>query len=323
VQAELKSVQADEARLSGVLRERREREAARGSKGLMGEVARRKEAELHAARARTAAARANLLAQASALRTEVRDLEAAAEAAMHTTVRGGATTPRRSASVGPGTSATPGGLAEGEAGGAVRGPVALDSGLRTSTSNFVYRRPPPSPGAPMLLARWRRLQLGEPFELDGPTSPPARAGAAVRAVHPSSTAGADTGNRAAGVAVTAEDEEPMTRRRVWVRLSPNLRQLEVCAERGEEPPLLTWPLVETTHLSMPAARHLRLHSVRGTALRLVCADGAQLTFWWLGVVDLTSAPAAERVSHGLLLWRLAAALYAEKAARDRHHAGCG
>ena len=68
---------------------------------------------------------------------------------------------------------------------------------------------------------------------------------------------------------------------------------------------------------------LHLHSIRGPTLRLVCADGAQLAFWWLGVFDLTSAPAAERASHGLLLWRLAAALYAEEAARRRHHAARG
>lgn len=292
-----------------MLGERREREAVRATRGLMGEVARRKEAELQVARARTAAARASLLTQSSALRSEVREMEAAAEAAMRVEAVAETALHHTAAAAGAGLATPVGRFATGDAGDG----ATFDSRLRTIESRFVHRRPPPSLGAPMLLARWRRLQLGEPIEIDESME----IGGPLR----SATTAASAAEAAAAASAAAEGATP--RQRVWVRLSHDLRHLELCKDREQLPPLLTWPLVETTHLSMPTARRLHLHSIRGPTLRLVCADGAQLAFWWLGVFDLTSAPAAERASHGLLLWRLAAALYAEEAARRRHHAARG
>ena len=162
-------------------------------------------------------------------------------------------------------------------------------------AQFVHRRAPPPLRAPALVARWRRLQQGEAFELMN-----------------------DAHGR-----VSSSNE--ISSSPVWVSLSSDLARLEIARSRGGAL-LHTVRLGGVVHLvfggeacalisggrSVPARRAaLRLSFVRLSerAVHLGAAEIAQLSFWIVSLQELTSAPANERVTRGAVLWRTAATLY--------------
>jgi hypothetical protein len=167
--------------------------------------------------------------------------------------------------------------------------LALLEQIAAMEAEFVHRRAPPLLRAPALVARWRRLQQGEAFEL---------------------LSGAD--GRGWGSPV-------------WVSLSSDLSRLEIARSRGGAV-LHIVRLGGVVHLvfgeeacalirggrSVPARRAaLRLSFVRLSepAVHLGAAEIAQLSFWIVSLQELTSAPVNERVTRGAVLWRTAATLY--------------
>ena len=173
--------------------------------------------------------------------------------------------------------------------------LALLEQIAAMEAQFVHRRAPPPLRAPALVARWRRLQQGEAFELlDG-----------------------------AHGRVSSSNE--ISSSPVWVSLSSDLARLEIARSRGGAL-LHTVRLGGGVHLvgggeacalirggrSVPARRAaLRLSFVRLSerAVHLGAAEIAQLSFWIVSLQELTSAPANERVTRGAVLWRTAATLY--------------
>lgn len=173
--------------------------------------------------------------------------------------------------------------------------LALLEQIAAMEAQFVHRRAPPPLRAPALVARWRRLQQGEAFELlDG-----------------------------AHGRVSSSNE--ISSSPVWVSLSSDLARLEIARSRGGAL-LHTVRLGGVVHLvfggeacalisggrSVPARRAaLRLSFVRLSerAVHLGAAEIAQLSFWIVSLQELTSAPANERVTRGAVLWRTAATLY--------------
>ena len=173
--------------------------------------------------------------------------------------------------------------------------LALLEQIAAMEAQFVHRRAPPPLRAPALVARWRRLQQGEAFELM---------------------------NGAHG-RVSSSNE--ISSSPVWVSLSSDLARLEIARSRGGAL-LHTVRLGGVVHLvfggeacalisggrSVPARRAaLRLSFVRLSerAVHLGAAEIAQLSFWIVSLQELTSAPANERVTRGAVLWRTAATLY--------------
>ena len=173
--------------------------------------------------------------------------------------------------------------------------LALLEQIAAMEAQFVHRRAPPPLRAPALVARWRRLQQGEAFELL---------------------------NGAHG-RVSSSNE--ISSSPVWVSLSSDLARLEIARSRGGAL-LHTVRLGGVVHLvfggeacalisggrSVPARRAaLRLSFVRLSerAVHLGAAEIAQLSFWIVSLQELTSAPANERVTRGAVLWRTAATLY--------------
>ena len=173
--------------------------------------------------------------------------------------------------------------------------LALLEQIAAMEAQFVHRRAPPPLRAPALVARWRRLQQGEAFELMN-----------------------DAHGR-----VSSSNE--ISSSPVWVSLSSDLARLEIARSRGGAL-LHTVRLGGVVHLvfggeacalisggrSVPARRAaLRLSFVRLSerAVHLGAAEIAQLSFWIVSLQELTSAPANERVTRGAVLWRTAATLY--------------
>ena len=173
--------------------------------------------------------------------------------------------------------------------------LALLEQIAAMEAQFVHRRAPPPLRAPALVARWRRLQQGEAFELLD-----------------------DAHGR-----VSSSNE--ISSSPVWVSLSSDLARLEIARSRGGAL-LHTVRLGGVVHLvfggeacalisggrSVPARRAaLRLSFVRLSerAVHLGAAEIAQLSFWIVSLQELTSAPANERVTRGAVLWRTAATLY--------------
>lgn len=173
--------------------------------------------------------------------------------------------------------------------------LALLEQIAAMEAQFVHRRAPPPLRAPALVARWRRLQQGEAFEML---------------------------NGAHG-RVSSSNE--ISSSPVWVSLSSDLARLEIARSRGGAL-LHTVRLGGVVHLvfggeacalisggrSVPARRAaLRLSFVRLSerAVHLGAAEIAQLSFWIVSLQELTSAPANERVTRGAVLWRTAATLY--------------
>ena len=173
--------------------------------------------------------------------------------------------------------------------------LALLEQIAAMEADFVHRRAPPVLRAPALVARWRRLQQGEAFELMN-----------------------DAHGR-----VSSSNE--ISSSPVWVSLSSDLARLEIARSRGGAL-LHTVRLGGVVHLvfggeacalisggrSVPARRAaLRLSFVRLSerAVHLGAAEIAQLSFWIVSLQELTSAPANERVTRGAVLWRTAATLY--------------
>ena len=173
--------------------------------------------------------------------------------------------------------------------------LALLEQIAAMEAQFVHRRAPPPLRAPALVARWRRLQQGEAFELLN-----------------------DAHGR-----VSSSNE--ISSSPVWVSLSSDLARLEIARSRGGAL-LHTVRLGGVVHLvfggeacalisggrSVPARRAaLRLSFVRLSerAVHLGAAEIAQLSFWIVSLQELTSAPANERVTRGAVLWRTAATLY--------------
>ena len=170
--------------------------------------------------------------------------------------------------------------------------LALLEQIAAMEAQFVHRRAPPPLRAPALVARWRRLQQGEAFEL-------------------------------LNGRVSSSNE--ISSSPVWVSLSSDLARLEIARSRGGAL-LHTVRLGGVVHLvfgveacalisggrSVPARRAaLRLSFVRLSerAVHLGAAEIAQLSFWIVSLQELTSAPANERVTRGAVLWRTAATLY--------------
>ena len=170
--------------------------------------------------------------------------------------------------------------------------LALLEQIAAMEAQFVHRRAPPPLRAPALVARWRRLQQGEAFELMNGR-------------------------------VSSSNE--ISSSPVWVSLSSDLARLEIARSRGGAL-LHTVRLGGVVHLvfgveacalisggrSVPARRAaLRLSFVRLSerAVHLGAAEIAQLSFWIVSLQELTSAPANERVTRGAVLWRTAATLY--------------
>ena len=170
--------------------------------------------------------------------------------------------------------------------------LALLEQIAAMEAQFVHRRAPPLLRAPALVARWRRLQQGEAFELMNGR-------------------------------VSSSNE--ISSSPVWVSLSSDLARLEIARSRGGAL-LHTVRLGGVVHLvfgveacalisggrSVPARRAaLRLSFVRLSerAVHLGAAEIAQLSFWIVSLQELTSAPANERVTRGAVLWRTAATLY--------------
>ena len=170
--------------------------------------------------------------------------------------------------------------------------LALLEQIAAMEAQFVHRRAPPPLRAPALVARWRRLQQGEAFELMNGR-------------------------------VSSSNE--ISSSPVWVSLSSDLARLEIARSRGGAL-LHTVRLGGVVHLvfgveacalvsggrSVPARRAaLRLSFVRlgERAVHLGAAEIAQLSFWIVSLQELTSAPANERVTRGAVLWRTAATLY--------------
>ena len=173
--------------------------------------------------------------------------------------------------------------------------LALLEQIAAMEAQFVHRRAPPPLRAPALVARWRRLQQGEAFELMN-----------------------DAHGRVSG-------SNEISSSPVWVSLSSDLARLEIARSRGGAL-LHTVRLGGVVHLvfgveacalisggrSVPARRAaLRLSFVRLSerAVHLGAAEIAQLSFWIVSLQELTSAPANERVTRGAVLWRTAATLY--------------
>ena len=170
--------------------------------------------------------------------------------------------------------------------------LALLEQIAAMEAEFVHRRAPPLLRAPALVARWRRLQQGEAFEL-------------------------------LNGRVSSSNE--ISSSPVWVSLSSDLARLEIARSRGGAL-LHTVRLGGVVHLvfgveacalisggrSVPARRAaLRLSFVRLSepAVHLGAAEIAQLSFWIVSLQELTSAPVNERVTRGAVLWRTAATLY--------------
>ena len=170
--------------------------------------------------------------------------------------------------------------------------LALLEQIAAMEAQFVHRRAPPPLRAPALVARWRRLQQGEAFEL-------------------------------LNGRVSSSNE--ISSSPVWVSLSSDLARLEIARSRGGAL-LHTVRLGGVVHLvfgveacalisggrSVPARRAaLRLSFVRLSerAVHLGAAEIAQLSFWIVSLQELTSAPVNERVTRGAVLWRTAATLY--------------
>jgi hypothetical protein len=174
-----------------------------------GDVARQHEAKLVAARARHHQALSRLQVHTALLTHELRAIDApdaAATAALAAADGvGGAERPH-----------SPGGEAAAE--------HALAASLSRIEAAFTHRRPPPAQRPAALVARWRRLQLGEPFELA-----PDEEGGGAR--------GGGGGGEPSGIP-----------RRVWVTLSADVCALEVRPSKGAAPSLRV-PLAEVTPLT--------------------------------------------------------------------------
>ena len=255
--------------------ERRAREAARADRGLMGQVAKQHEGKLVAAKTRHATAKSRLAVHMQLLSREVRAIEAPSEAAAAALAAAAAAdvpappgfSPRRSADT-PWESAVE---------------ASLASALARIEASFTHRRAPPAMRPPALLARWRRLQLGEPFELLG-------------------GGGGGSGTR------------------VWVALSSDVRYLEIGPTKGA-PPSRRIPLAEVLHMESDA-RRLCLHTLRGERIALAAGDAPMLVFWYAGLQNLASLPHTERHSRGALLWRAARHLW-RAARRSRTQLSAG
>ena len=267
--------------------ERKERELERGGRGLMGQVAQKHEEKLKAAQLHHAEAKQRLAVHLSVLSREVREAETPAGAALAVadgTGTGAAAAngaaDGRHASSSPQGSATAG---EDKLASEDAADAALASSLQRIEASFNHVRAPPELRPPALVARWRRLQLGEPFE----RRPWSGGG-------PSSSSGGGNGGG-----------------RVWVALSADLHHLELGAAKGA-PATERLPLSEVVRLDSDA-RQLTLHTVRGAPLVLAAADAAMLVFWYAGVQDLCPCCCRERLSRGALLWRAARHLWRQRA----------
>ena len=249
--------------------ERRAREAARADRGLMGQVAKQHEGKLVVAKTRHATAKSRLAVHMQLLSREVRAIEGPKEAASAALAAAAAAdvplppgfSPRRSVDT-PWESAVE---------------ASLASALERIEASFTHRRAPPAMRPPALLARWRRLQLGEPFELLG--------------------GGGGSGTR------------------VWVALSPDVRYLEIGPTKGA-PPSRRIPLAEVMHMESDS-RRLCLHTLRGERIALAAGDAPMLVFWYAGLQNLASVPHAERHSRGALLWRAARHLWRTRRSRTQ------
>ena len=175
--------------------DRRQRELEKSQTGLMGQVAKQHEAKLVVAKERHALAKSRLSVHLTVLSREVKEAEAP-EAAVLAAV----------AASSSGASTTASAVREAAA------EEALASTLERLEASFSHVRAPPPMRAPALVARWRRLQLGEPFGL------------------------------------TAAGGSP---RRVWVALSADVRTVEIGAAKGA-PPTRVVPLAEVVRMNSDA-----------------------------------------------------------------------
>lgn len=250
---QVEGLRAEHAAVEQSAQERKLREIDKGNNGLMGQVARQHEAKFIDAKHRHAAAKARLGVHVGVMSREVREVE----------VRGLA--PAAAASSTDGAEPTAATEAAAE--------KALASTIERLEQAFSHVRAPPPMRAPALVARWRRLQLGEPFGLV--------------------TGGAGG-----------------TSQRVWLSLTADVRALAIAPAKAA-PPSRVLPLAEVIHMSSEA-RLLTLQTVRGEAVSLEADDAPMLVFWYAGLQDLASLPPAERTSRGALLWRAARHLWRAK-----------
>jgi hypothetical protein len=182
------------AELESCRAEHRELEEAREAKRRTtrppaGDLARKHEQKLYAARDRARTGQASAAVRASVMAQEVREVEAAIT--------------RASASVGAAATAADASETAAES--------RLEESINRIEATFTHRRAPPPTRPSSLIARWRRLQAGEPFdEVVGAAAPP---------------------------------------HRVWVTLSTDVRYLEVSRPRPRPRPRVRAPLSDDTRHS--------------------------------------------------------------------------
>lgn len=266
LRAELKAAADDQQAVEREHESRRRREGLKGEMGLMGEVARKQEAKLQAVRERLRGAQAAAAVQAATMSAEIATAEDAAQQAA------AVASPSAAAAAAEGTAA------------AAR---LAEERLARLEATFEHRRLPPAMRPSTAVARWRRLQGGEPFER---ATPPAGGSAA--------------------------DAAPLLSGFAWVSVSADLRRLEVRPLAAKDaPPSSVLRVRELIRIDVGVRPlTLRLHTLSGAAagadaLCLHCTDASQLAFWHGGLQELGTIATAERLSCGGVLWRVARELY--------------